>query len=50
MIGQIRTPGLRSKLQGCIDELMNRANHPTDYIPESVEDARHDLSLLSGEK
>jgi hypothetical protein len=45
---QIRTPALRSELQRYIDALMNRANHPTDYLPESVEDARHDLLLLSG--
>lgn len=50
MIDQIKTPGFRSELQRYIDALMNRANHPEDYIQEAVDDARHDLSLLSGEK
>lgn len=50
MMSQMRTPGLRSELRRYVDSLMNRANHPTDYIQEAVEDARHDLCLLSGEK
>lgn len=48
MMGKIRTPGLRSRFQVCIDELMKRANHPDVYIPEAVDDARHDLLILFG--
>lgn len=48
IMGKIRTPGLRSELQRYINALMNRANHPVDYIQEAVDDARHDLLMLSG--
>lgn len=48
MTCQIRTPGVRSEITRYVNALLERADKPTEYIPEAVEDARHDLVVIAG--
>jgi hypothetical protein len=48
MIGQIRTPGMQETIRRFVEALAERADKPTEYIAEAVEDARHDLMLIAG--
>lgn len=48
MISKLRTPGMRSEFTRHINTLSARANNPTEYIAEAVEDARYDLMLIAG--
>lgn len=48
MVSRLRTPGMRSEITRYINALSERADKPTEYIAEAVEDARHDLMLIAG--
>lgn len=39
---------MRSEFTRHINTLSARANNPTEYIAEAVEDARYDLMLIAG--
>lgn len=39
---------MRSEITRYINALSERADKPTEYIAEAVEDARHDLMLIAG--
>ena len=48
LVSRLRTPGMRSEITRYINALSDRADKPTEYIAEAVEDARHDLMLIAG--
>jgi hypothetical protein len=48
VVSRLRTPGIRSEITRYINALSERADKPTEYIAEAVEDARHDLMLIAG--
>ena len=48
MVSRLRTPGMRPEITRYINALSERADKPSEYIAEAVEDARHDLMLIAG--
>ncbi len=49
-IRAIRTPGLAGDMRATMARLYDRAENPSEFVPEAVTDARADLTHLSGVK